>query len=327
VHAANDLVNEEFGGSTGLSLVATGDIKSPEVLAQIEALQTKLDGMPSIGQTTSVVDVVKKMNRVMHDDRLEQEVIPQSRDAVAQYFLMYSLSGDPEDLDQLVDFPFENAQIMARISSTSTSEIAKVVEEVESIIKEDANSPFTLVGGFGAILSEVVDAVITGQIWSLIFSFTVVVLMVGAIFLSPVAGLLAGLPLGLAIILLFGLMGLFKIELNATTAMLSSIMIGVGIDYTIHFLWRYKKEVHAGRDALEAVRSTMKTTGRGIVFNALSVIVGFTVLMFSAFLPVKYFGFLIVVSIGVCLVGALVLLPAILILTKPSFIFAHPKTK
>ena len=102
--------------------------------------------------------------------------------------------------------------------------------------------------------------------------------------------------------------GIFGVELNHITAMLSAIMIGVGVDYTIHFLWRYRQERQGGLDAPDAIRTTLTTTGRGIVFNALSVIVGFIALLFSAFTPVNMFGFLIVVSIGACLVGALVVL-------------------
>jgi len=101
---------------------------------------------------------------------------------------------------------------------------------------------------------------------------------------------------------------------------LSSIMIGVGIDYTIHFLWRYKGELAAGLSYEDAVKKTLTTTGRGIVFNALSVIIGFAALLVSNFLPVKFFGFLVVVSIGACLIGALILIPALCIVIKPKFL-------
>jgi predicted RND superfamily exporter protein len=104
------------------------------------------------------------------------------------------------------------------------------------------------------------------------------------------------------------------------TAMLSSIMIGVGVDYTIHFLWRYRAERRNGLGAPEAVKKTLTTTGRGIVFNALSVIVGFLVLFTSGFMPVRFFGFLVVVSIFSCLVGALVFIPALCLVFRPDFL-------
>jgi predicted RND superfamily exporter protein len=97
-------------------------------------------------------------------------------------------------------------------------------------------------------------------------------------------------------------------------------MIGVGIDYTIHFLWRYKEERADGQDYIDAVKRTITTTGRGITFNALSVIIGFSVLLLSNFTPIRFFGFLVFVSILACLVGAMILIPAILLVFKPRFL-------
>jgi predicted RND superfamily exporter protein len=108
--------------------------------------------------------------------------------------------------------------------------------------------------------------------------------------------------------------------LDIATALLSSIMIGVGIDYTIHFLWRFKVERANGFEHKEAVRKTLATAGRGIVFNAFSVIVGFLALSFSDFAPLRYFSVLIVISISTCLISALLLVPSIVILTKPKFL-------
>jgi len=97
-------------------------------------------------------------------------------------------------------------------------------------------------------------------------------------------------------------------------------MIGVGIDYTIHFLWRYKAEFAAQGSIVKAISTTLSTTGRGIIFNALSVIIGFAVLAFSGFAPLRFFGLLVVISIFSCLICALLLVPAIVTLTKPKFL-------
>jgi predicted RND superfamily exporter protein len=194
------------------------------------------------------------------------------------------------------------------------------VREAEQYVGEHPEAPFSFVGGFGALFSEIELTVVHGQVTSLIVSLLLVALLVALLFRSLTAALLGSLPLGLALLLLFGIMGHAGIELNIVTAMLSAIMIGVGIDYTIHFLWRYKDERQLGLEPVEAVRLSLVTSGRGIVYNALSVVVGFAVLMLSAFMPVKYFGALVVLSILTCLVGALVLLPAVVVLWRPRFL-------
>jgi predicted RND superfamily exporter protein len=148
----------------------------------------------------------------------------------------------------------------------------------------------------------------------------VIFLLISFIFRSPKAGILSSLPLSIAIIVLFGLMGILGISLDIATALLSSIMVGVGVDYTIHFLWRFKIERARGLDHKEAANVTLCTAGRGIFFNAVSVIIGFLALSLSNFAPMRYFSALIVLSISICLISALVLVPAVVILTKPRFL-------
>ncbi len=316
---ASAIVNKEFGGSTSISVTATGDIKDPGVLKKIDALEHRLRDMPEIGTTTSIARVVKQMSRALNDkDDPRYNRIPSTRNAVAQYFELYNMSGDPDDFEQLVDFNYKNAQISARINSTSSEVIKRTVERIEKIIKNDPL--FTRAGGFAAIFSELVTEVVNGQVKSLLLSLITVALIVMLLFRSPAAGLISAIPLAQALLLLFGLMGYAGIELNIATAMLSSIMVGVGIDYTIHFLWRYREEREHGHTPEGAVKITLTTVGRGIIFNALSVVIGFIVLLVSNFMPVRFFGFLVVVSISTCLFAALMLLPAICIVVKPRFL-------
>jgi hypothetical protein len=114
-------------------------------------------------------------------------------------------------------------------------------------------------------------------------------------------------------------MGITGISLDPATALLSSIMIGVGVDYTIHFIFRYRDELKSN-SYKSAVITTLKTTGRGIVFNAFSVMVGFSVLIFSGFTSIRFFGYLVLISIGVCLISAMFVVPALMLVFKPRFV-------
>ncbi|NOZ85004.1 MAG: RND family transporter [Deltaproteobacteria bacterium] len=318
---ASRLVDKKFGGSAAISVVAKGDIKSPKMLLSIDDVERKLAALPEVGETTSIARVVRRMNKVMHDGKITEDRIPDSRNAVAQYFLLYSMNGDPEDFEKMVDFNYEHALITARVNTLSVKAVDKMMAAASNEVKKYPKGMFPVVGGFIRVLADIAKAIVNGQISSLSLSLVLVSLLVALLFRSVIAGLLAAVPLTLSMILLFGLMGYFHIELNIATAMLSSIMIGVGVDYTIHFLWRYKQErIQNLLNPADAVRLTLTTTGRGIVFNALSVIVGFVVVLLSNFMPVKFFGFLVVVSIGSCLLGALVLLPCLCMVFRPGFL-------
>jgi predicted RND superfamily exporter protein len=135
-----------------------------------------------------------------------------------------------------------------------------------------------------------------------------------------VAGLLGSLPLVFAVLCTFGIMGWTGIELNIVTALLSSVSIGLGIDFTIQMFWKIKTEIANGNSYSAAIHIALKTMGRGISINAFSVMLGFSVLFLSAFPLIRSFGFLIIVSLFFCLICAMVLIPALCMLIKPRFL-------
>ncbi|MDD9300952.1 MAG: MMPL family transporter [Desulfobacter sp.] len=182
---------------------------------------------------------------------------------------------------------------MTQNSEHSSPVLQKVLNQIRELTKDDPD--VTCIGGVADIFSGLANHVVQGQLVAIASSIILISLILMIVFRSFIAGVLGAVPLGLSVIFLFGLMGYLGIELNIINALLSSIMIGVGVDYTIHFLWRYKKERKNHHDHVEAIKHTLLTTGRGIIFNALSVVVGFSILFSSHFVPVKFFGFLIIV--------------------------------
>jgi hypothetical protein len=123
-----------------------------------------------------------------------------------------------------------------------------------------------------------------------------------------------------AVFCIFGLMGWTGVELSIVTALLSSISIGLGVDFTIHIFWRLKSELKSESDWHKAVRTTIIGIGRSISINAFSVMLGFSVLFLSAFSLIQSFAFLIILSLLLCLVSALILIPALCLIFKPKFL-------
>ena len=166
------------------------------------------------------------------------------------------MGGSPTDFERMVDFDYRHALVTARVSSLSTGEISAVVERDprRTTTRELAGLKVT-VGGFGAVFAELVDAIVDGQVSSLAALVRSSCSLLNALgFWSLEAGVWSMIPLAIAVPALFGLMGTFGIELNVVTAMLSSIMIGVGVDYTVHFLWRFREERRTGLDAEQAAQ-------------------------------------------------------------------------
>lgn len=322
VKQASVLINTKYGGSENLSVMFHGDMLDPGVLKKISSYKEELKKQPEVDIIMSFPDVIRQISKALNDQGSEYyDQIPPTREAVAQYLELYNMSSDPEALDQLVDFNYENSHMIIRIKSVSNTAVNRIISDIRTMTADD--SSVVAIGGYGFVRTQLANKVVKGQFYSLGIALLIIVILLSLIFKSVKIGLVSCTPLAISILLLFGLMGLTGVKLDVATALLSSIMIGVGVDYTIHFLWRYREERSLHRTPSEAVITTLSTTGRGIIINALSVIVGFVVLIFSSFTPIRFFGILVVVSILVCLIGALILLPS-LVLHK-NFRFFDPK--
>ena len=325
IRQVNAVFDEHFGGSTTLSVVVDGDIKEPAVLRQIETIQTYLDSQDIVGYTLSINDFIKTMNQAMNGGVTDKYTIPDSRQLVSQYLLVYSWESSDSYLDSYVDYDYQSAQIVVHINTMDVRRMIDLQQRLNIWLSENItveNQPKS--EGYAVLLGNLVPQMIRGQTRSLIISVILLAMVTGLIFRSFSAALISSMPLAFAITVVFGLMGYFNIYLTTATSMISSIMIGIGIDYTIHFLFRYRSEIRAGRSDEEAIMVSLSTTGQGIVINAVSVMIGFAVCMFSSFIPIYFFGWLIVVSIGICLIAALTLLPVVLLNVRPAFIY-RPK--
>ncbi len=326
VKKAAKLINSKFGGSESISVFFSGDMLSPELLQRMERYGEEMEKLEAVDFTMGFSGVVREISKALNDpgDPLYDR-IPPTREAVAQYMELYSMNGDPGELEQLVDYNYEHAHLMIRINNTNNETINGVIDRLEKLTEGDP--AVEAIGGYGYVRTELANKVLKGTYYSLGIALVIIFILLSLIFRSLKAGLLGIIPLFISVLVLFGLMGLTGIRLDVATALLSSIMIGVGVDYSIHFLWRYREERRQNRTASEAVITTITTTGRGIIFNALSVIVGFVVLIISSFTPIRFFGVLVVVSILSCLVGALVILPAVLLRFRFRFLEAPASDK
>jgi hypothetical protein len=244
--------------------------------------------------------------------------IPEKSESIAQMFELYNMSGNPDDFSQMMNLENSRAHILIRLSQPDNS----VIKTVKARIRElTADFPAEVTsGGYAMIMTDFAASIIKGQVLSLIFALATVLILLAIIFRSFRGGLIGSIPLAISIVILFGFMGFAGIELDAATALLSSIMIGVGVDFTIQYLWCFNIQLRNGLGFEDASKTTMETIGRSIIINAVSVMAGFTPLMFSGFTSIKFFGYLVFISIGSCLLGALILIPAIIIKYRPRFI-------
>ena len=316
VRQADEKVNRYLGGSINMNILFNADIESAEVLTVMDSVQHRLEQFPETGSTTSLATIIKRINRVLHEDNPKFERIPESKEAVAQAILLYNMSGNPEDFEQFVDNNFENGQIMAMMKSSSTSRIAEIANEVQDYCNVKFNNNMEIkFTGYSLFLKELVQLVVESVGRALVFALLLVFLIAWLTYRSLRIGILAIIPVAVTIIFNFGLMGFAGIDLSIPTAMISSIVIGIGVDFSFHFISRFQIE-RKTENSSTAIVNTIRTAGKPILIDATATGVGFLVLLFSNILPMRFMGLLIALTMFVCVLGALTILAASLSFIK-----------
>lgn len=322
MRTAVDRLNRQLGGAKTLSIVFKAPMTQPAVLNTMDTLGLRLEQIPGVRHVTSLATVVKTLSKAMNEpDHPWYDRIPEQEAAIAQYLALFSMSGDPAELEQVVDMMYTQGLITIQFEAATYKAYKATVAAMEAEL--DRLSYDTLLAGQSLVEMELAASVTKGLWSSLLLAFGAILLLLWWLFKSPTAGLMGGLPLMVALTGTYGLMGWFGLELDIATSLLSSIAIGLGVDYTIHLFWRMHQERQAGLDWNDSLHTTLTTTGRGILANALSVMAGFSVLFLSSLTLLKAFGFLILFSLLLCLLAALLLVPAVLKLRQPRFLSTY----
>jgi len=325
-------INEHFGGTTTLNLILdageenTDVFKEPEVLKLVDKMQkTVVQDLEVVGNSFSLTDYVNRMNKVMNADNEEFNTIPDSKNMIAQYLLLYEMSGDPENLNKVVDYDYSKLNVNFQLKSDNSKSINAALAVINSFEDDFEKKGITInYAGSGYKGLVFTDLILEGQIMSLILSLIIVIILLGIMFKNIKLGLIGAVPIAVTALISFGVMGFLNIPLSTTTALLSSIAIGIGIDYAVHFIEQYKLNAIATGNKLLTAQKTMAHSGRAISFNAIVVIAGFLVLMFSVFPPNRELGALVSLNMFTSFVGTLTIM---LVLLNVSNIYFKKKKK
>jgi predicted RND superfamily exporter protein len=176
-----------------------------------------------------------------------------------------------------------------------------------------------IVGGSALVEQSLNRLVVQSQLVSVFISIIMVFLIIAFSNRSIVAGCIGIVPLSISILINFAVMGFLGIKLNIGTSMVASVSVGIGIDYTIHYLESYKREYRASGGTGEFLRRTFLTSGKAIFINAVSVGAGFAVLLLSQFIMLEDLGLLIALTMATSALVSLTIIPVLLLLIKPKF--------
>jgi len=319
-------INDHFGGTSSLNLILDAEgtkdaFKEPAVLKLVDKMQKDVNNkLEVVGNTFSIADYIDRMNKVMNADNEDFNTIPDSKDMIAQYLLLYEMSGDPENLNKVVDYDYEKANVMFQLKSDNSKAMNSTLDIIKTY-EDDFNKLGITLNYAGSGYKGLIftDLILEGQIMSLILSLIIIVVLISIMFKNIKIGLISSVPIILTAGISFGVMGFLDIPLSTTTALLSSIAIGIGIDYAVHFLEQYRINAKNTDDKMVAAQKTMAHSGRAIIYNAVVVIAGFLVLLFSVFPPNRELGALVSLNMFTSFVGTLTIMLVLLYTSNVYF--------
>ncbi|MDR0320946.1 MAG: MMPL family transporter [Treponema sp.] len=278
-------------------------------------------------------DLVKELKRLINYDGFSYYEVPSDparygkltddelQRLVSNYLVL--LSGD----DSIVysNDPFEPTAIKTTIQlrTTGNRDTIRVIKKINAYI--DANFPKNIevmIGGGATLEGAVTELIISSQVISIVASILIVFLIITVSYRSFSAGIIGALPLAIAILCNFAVMGFLGVKLNIGTALVAGLAFSIGTDYAIHFIEAFKREYRAGsQNTDDCLRLTFIGCGKAIIINAVSVSAGFAVLALSQFRIVAEMGALIAFSMIITALVSLTIIPALLTVIKPKFIF------
>ncbi|EPJ45255.1 MAG: hypothetical protein OFPII_29000 [Osedax symbiont Rs1] len=315
-----DFVDLTMGGIMTMDVVINRPldkgIHSAEFIAQMEGFISGVRSHSSVVSVRSLNDVLASAHRVLKH-KSDTTELPDSRAKLIDYLFLYEMGGGTM-LDQFVSFDSTDLRIAIRTRSLSTRDSGLLVDFIRQQADEMLGSavPVAVTGPIVNI-KVTADYLAEGQKSSFALAFGVIALIMMVVLRSPVLGMMSLLPNILPIFVALGLMGWAGISLSLSIIIFAPLVLGVAVDDTIHFLVRFRKAFDVTGDYASAIRETIISAGRPLIFTTFILANGFSVLAISVFQENVTFGYLAGFAFTWALLADLILLPALLLLLKP----------
>lgn len=317
---AERIMVEKFGGTKPVFVHFKGNMQDPEVLRTMMETSEYMEESPDIYTSMSVAKLIAEINLAIMGERS----VPEDLAMVEQ---MWFLLDGNEVMQRFVSEDLQEGIIISKFKSPDNDSKIVFSKYMDEFIKEHSREDCEIqITGMPFVDITMDRSLINSQLGSISIAIVFVIIIVGLMLRSLKNGLLASLPIIAAIIILFGLMGITGISLNIATVLVASVALGIGIDYSIHIISHFNKIFEKSGDLYESIKKTLLISGNAIIINVISVSAGFLVLIFSDMVPLQYFGILIATSMFSSSLGAMTLLPAIIIVLNKKH-SAHESNK
>jgi len=314
-------VDEVMGGVTNLVLLFDGgapeSVKEPALLAEIARVQAWANEQAFVRKSYSIADILKDLNQTFHGGDPAYHRLPETRELVAQYLLLYESAGGGE-ADEYVSSDYRRARLELRLPVALTSEMVALVDDLEAeLLARPLEATTMSLTGIGALWLKLLDYIVSSQIEGFLLAFGIIGVLMCSLFRSLTTGFISMLPNLSPILITLGVMGWLGIHLDYNKAAIAAVALGIAVDDTIHLVSRYRYEFQRCGDYAEALAAALSDVGRALVITSITLVAGFLVLLGSVLDSVATQGLLLATTIVTALVADFLLMPALVLTFHP----------
>lgn len=320
LRVSNEAINAEMKGASVAEIVVRANsenaLKTPEWMNALEqfnrAAEATVVGPLAVGKSTSMADTLKQIHRALNEDREEFYSIPADPELIAQELLLFENSGG-DDLERQVNPLFTTARITVKMPWVNANVYSPVLQDLRNTAKEVFGplGEFRITG-MVVLLAETVVLMIESMLQSYLIAGVVITILMILVLGSLRQGLLSMVPNFLPIVLGLGVMHAVGLPLDAMSILVGSIALGLAVDDTIHFFHHFQRYYRETGNPEEAVRRTMNTTGKAMLFTSVVLSIGFFTYILSEMNNLFSFGLITGLTILFAFLADLLVAPALM---------------
>ncbi len=323
VQAGKDLLffQKHYPATKSLTILLEGEpgsMKGLEAVRLMRGLTHTMTADPAVGRTSSLADIIERTYEVFAGEAAQSGLFDDAN-ALSQLFFL----ADSPAFERYVDRSYSRSVVYGFLKEESSRATSRVIRELREYLQQ--NPPATVRvhvgGGVAPTTLALNEHTLKGKILNIVVVLFVIFVISSLLLRTGAGGAYVVAPLAMALVVNLGLFSWFGVAFDYVGASIAAVNVGIGADYAIYFLYRLREEFGACGDFPAALRKTMETSGRAVLFVALAVGAGFAVYIPADYLGLRLMGIFIPVTMLVSCLTALSLLPALIALFRPKFIF------
>jgi predicted RND superfamily exporter protein/(2Fe-2S) ferredoxin len=309
------LIEEKLSGVSTLEISLRGgqrdSLLTVATLSAIRDFQRRLDGLPEVDRSISMVDLIEEMHWAMNGEKPAFRALPPNDRQLRQYMLIY----DGNDLYELVNRDFQHARILLSLNVHGAVAIGRTIQTIREQLSANPLPGIAVdIGGNGRLFADQVDLLVKGQINSFSGAFLQIFLFMVLLWRSVGAAAVCMLPNLAPLYFIFVLMGASGIHLDIATVMIAGVVLGITVDDTIHLYHGYRERLKRGVLPIQAIARSFQSSGRAVMAISVVLVAQFALMSTSDFIPTANFGLMTASSLLAGQFAELLLLPAVLVL-------------